>query len=167
MTDLVLVLLTCGVILNPAVILSFFFHILGVLPGINAIMSMKCQIHSKNSINGSHFYYCIRSDHKLENGKTANIVNSIVFSGIFSVFLSPSSHWLFFMFFIYMFINYRHWHWLHSFNKYLLSTFYVVAALLDIGNIMVNETDRPLPKLTVWWLYLIYTCGPRKYPSLL
>lgn len=88
MTDLVLVLLTC-VILDPAVILSFFFHILGVLPGINAIMSMKCQIHSKNSINGSHFYSCIRSDHKLENGKTANIVNSIVFSGIFSVFFLP------------------------------------------------------------------------------
>lgn len=89
MTDLVLVLHTCGVILDPAVILSFFFHILGVLPGINAIMSIKCQIHSKNSVDGSHFCYCIRSHHKLENGKTPNIVNSIVFPGIFSVFFLP------------------------------------------------------------------------------
>lgn len=30
----------------------------------------------------------------------------------------------------------------------------MVAALLDIGNIMVNETDWPLPKVFVSYLYL-------------
>lgn len=87
-----LVLLTSGVILDPVIILSlgFLFYILGVLPGINAVMSMKCQIPSKHSVDGSHFcYYYIRSDHNLENGKSANSVNSIVFSGIFSILFLP------------------------------------------------------------------------------
>lgn len=56
---------------------------------------------------------------------------------------------------IYMFINYRHWHSehrrLHSFTKYLLSTLYVLAAVLGISNIMVNETDSlASQKLNAW-----------------
>lgn len=31
----------------------------------------------------------------------------------------------------------------------------------------MTQAAWPLPKLNAWWLDLIYTCGPRKYPSLL
>lgn len=115
-------LLPSGGILDPGIFLSlsFLFHILEMLPGISAIISMKCPVHSKNSINSSHFCYdYVRSDHKLENGKTANFVNSIVFSGIFSILFLVTciAH----MLVIYVFIKYRHWHSehkrFHSFTK--------------------------------------------------
>lgn len=62
-----------------------------------------------------------------------------------------------YVFVTYMFINYRHWHWykkLHSFNKYLLSTFYVLVAILGISNVMANETES-LASLEAYYLVIV------------